>query len=394
MKSNSLGLVDFHSAERSDRYAGIGVPQRVFALTMLTLIFILVQITLSHLVSACTVMRFDVNGRLVVARNHDWGFGEGMLIVNQRGVRKKALTPVNPVEWVSKYGSVSFVQFGREIPFAGMNERGLTVDLLQLNEAKFPNPDPTKSSVNVVQWVQYQLDTAATVNDVVASLEKVYPMPILPMIERVHYFVTDALGDVAVIEYINGNLSVQHLRHRDSGSEEAFEKCVLANSTLEDSVQAFKEQRARNGSELRFGRGVRAVQISGTLAPNVDAVDFAMESLSKVSQGKMTQWSLVYEPAQRRICFATRTASMRRWIDLDDLNFDSTSENLVFDLDEVCFGDLCPLLKPYTAADNKRIVDNAFDRMVPEGFARLAVKQLVLGYPSTLVIEAETQDAK
>lgn len=140
---------------------------------------------------ACTVVRYSIDGHLIVTRNHDWPFGEGALIVNQRGIEKASLSPLNPARCVSKYGSVSLVQFGREIPFAGMNERGLTVDLLGLPEAKFPGPNSSVKTVNVVQWVQYQLDTAATVEEVIATLENIVPMPMLDAIERVHYFITD-----------------------------------------------------------------------------------------------------------------------------------------------------------------------------------------------------------
>ncbi|EMI18902.1 Choloylglycine hydrolase, partial [Rhodopirellula maiorica SM1] len=161
-----------------------------------------------NVADACTVMRFSFGGHIVVARNHDWMFGEGLLVVNPRGLQKQAISPVQPAKWVSSYGSVSFVQFGREIPFAGMNEKGLTVDLLQLHQAEFPLVESGKHSVNVVQWVQYQLDTAASVSDVIDSLEKIYPTPMVPSIERVHYFVTDAAGDVATIEFLDGKANV------------------------------------------------------------------------------------------------------------------------------------------------------------------------------------------
>ncbi|GAA5510353.1 linear amide C-N hydrolase [Novipirellula caenicola] len=335
-----------------------------------------------NVANACTVMRFSFDGRIVVARNHDWFFGEGLLVVNPRGIQKQAISPVQPAKWVSTYGSVSFVQFGREIPFAGMNEKGLTVDLLQLDQAQFPVIQPGKHSVNVVQWVQYQLDTAATVADVVASLEKIYPTPMVPSIERVHYFVTDASGDVASIEFLGGKANV----HR--GNE--IQDCALANSTCIDSRDAFRQQRWRNDSEHRYYQAVCQVQLANEDAATADPIQYARQSLSKVAQPGLTQWSIVYEPAKKRITFSTQTASNLRTLDLDDLDFDPASDALTVDVNKDVEGDLLPHLKKYSASDNARIVNFAFDQTMPKSFVRTAVKQLVLDYPATLSVVGES----
>ena len=36
-----------------------------------------------------------------------------------------------PASWVSKYGSVTFNQYGRELPTGGMNEAGLVVETIE-----------------------------------------------------------------------------------------------------------------------------------------------------------------------------------------------------------------------------------------------------------------------
>ncbi|MGV3484519.1 MAG: hypothetical protein ACO1RT_08885, partial [Planctomycetaceae bacterium] len=48
--------------------------------------------------------------------------------------------------------------------------------------------------------------------------------------------------------------------------------------------------------------------------------------------------------------------------------------------------DVVPRLSTYTPEHNQRVVHFAFDRLMPEGFARSAVKQLVLNYPATLEV--------
>jgi choloylglycine hydrolase len=60
----------------------------------------------------------------VFGKNYDWDVADGLVIVNKRGVAKTAMTNDNPAKWTSKYGSVTFNQYGREMPCGGINEAG------------------------------------------------------------------------------------------------------------------------------------------------------------------------------------------------------------------------------------------------------------------------------
>ncbi len=327
--------------------------------------------------AGCTVMRFECGGHLLVARNHDWPFGEGMMVVNKRGIEKKGISAVNPALWVSKYGSVSFVQFGREIPFAGMNETGLTVDILQLFDAQFPATD-RRTSVNAIQWLQYQLDTAKQVSEVIDSLQEVRPAPLLASIEKVHYFVTDASGDVAVIEFLDGKTVV----HRGTTPTQ----CALANSCWAESVDQFGKKSVANAesSLCRYDRAVGAICDLPADINSDQRIEYAFDSLRSVAQETLTQWSMVYEPKERRISFQTTAAPQRRWIDLDDLQFDADTPVQILDVNCKQSGDLLPHLQTYSIEANQRLVDFAFNRLMPEGLQRMAIKQLVLSYPDSL----------
>ncbi|MCC9642128.1 linear amide C-N hydrolase [Rhodopirellula sp. JC740] len=335
-------------------------------------------------VDACTVMRLRINGQLVIARNHDWPFGEAHVVTNLRGIEKTSLATVKPATWVSKYGSVSFCQFGREIPFAGMNEKGLTVDLLRLPEAAFPDPnellnDPDLHAVNAIQWVQYQLDTAATVAEVVTSLSSIVPTPMLPMVERVHYFVTDPSGDVAIVEFIDGEAVVRHGDdYRDSEGEPKTAACVLANSSWKDSQATHID----DGSLLRYRRGKKLVEMADSAKKEVDPKEFAKRCLMNVAQGPMTQWNLIYFPAERQIHFRTQSATSVRWIDLDDLQFGNDSTPVGIDIDNNLEGDVREHLRPVSSEDNQRIVNHAFDHFVTPSLPQMMIKQLLLDYPS------------
>ena len=71
-------------------------------------------------------------------------------------------------KWVSKYGSVSFDTAGRGFAWSGMNEAGLVMSTMSLYETELPPADqrPVLDSGN---WIQYLLDTCATVEEVLAA---------------------------------------------------------------------------------------------------------------------------------------------------------------------------------------------------------------------------------
>jgi penicillin V acylase-like amidase (Ntn superfamily) len=74
-----------------------------------------------------------------------------------------------PAVWTSKFGSVTFNQYGREMPFGGMNEAGLVIGTMGLfKKNKFPTPD-SRPSIFVQHSLQYQLDNHDSVDEVVHS---------------------------------------------------------------------------------------------------------------------------------------------------------------------------------------------------------------------------------
>jgi len=344
-------------------------------LSSIAVVIMAVGVLFSGVAGACTVMQMKIGGRWIVARNHDWVSGGGLVIVNPRGISKQAISPNNPLRWTSLYGSVSMNQFGREIPFAGMNEKGLTVDLLQLRETQFPAATDERPSVNAIQWVQYQLDCAATVDEVIASLDKVRPQPFIEVLEKVHYFVTDPSGDVAVIEYLDGEAVVQH---------DPQSACVLANSTWEESLRAFQMSEPQGNSQIRVARARQLVSEAAELDAGTSSIDHALDALFRVRQPPTTQWSLVYQPARKRITIRTRKNEKRRWIDLDDVSLKEGSPVVCVDINAPHSGNLAEHLRPLQTEDNRRIVNDAFDAIVPPSFVRAVVKELVVQYGVSL----------
>jgi penicillin V acylase-like amidase (Ntn superfamily) len=139
---------------------------------------------------ACTTFCLLSEGRIVLGKNYDWYFAAGSVIVNKRGAERFAY-PLNDsgAKWISKYGSVTFNQYGRDAPSGGMNEAGLVVEILWMTGTTYPAPDH-RPAVDGSGWAQYQLDTARSVDEVLASDATVR---ITRTAGRLHYLVADRL---------------------------------------------------------------------------------------------------------------------------------------------------------------------------------------------------------
>lgn len=292
---------------------------------------------------ACTTFCLRGGGRIVFGKNYDWSVGEGLLVVNQRGLARKAdVTAGRPASWTSRYGSVTFNQYGRDFPSGGMNEAGLAIELMWLEGARYPAPDG-RAGLDVLQWIQYNLDRHATVAEVLAADREIRITGPVPL----HYLVADRKGNVATVEILNGKM-VAH-------TGKSLPVAALANSTYAASLKAGPEVAARPvtgeaGSLARFARAARRVKAFD--GKKGDAVAYAFETLDQVAQGSYTQWSIVYEIDRLRLHFRTRDHREVRSLRLADLDFRCGKPARVLRLDAKVKGDIAKRLVPYTRQIN------------------------------------------
>jgi penicillin V acylase-like amidase (Ntn superfamily) len=180
---------------------------------------------------ACTSFCLDNGDHCVFGTNMDHGtFQVGQLFVNKRHVMKTAWessTSGEYARWISLYGSVTFNMIGSQMVWGGMNEAGLMISTMSLVETEEPSPDE-RLPLAAPFWVQYQLDNASTIEDVIAS----------DALVRVtngydHYLVCDRTGDCAVIEFLDGEMIVY--------TGPTLPTQALANSTYQDSLTALED---------------------------------------------------------------------------------------------------------------------------------------------------------
>lgn len=313
---------------------------------------------------ACSCTVFELNPQdgkhhVVFGRNYDWPVEVGLVLVNKRDMHKSALlmNGGNAAKWTARYGSLTFNQFGRDMPNGGINEAGLVIEVLWLNDTNYAASD-ARPAMNALAWIQYQLDTAATVAEVIASDKAVRVSP--EFSPRLHYFVCEQSGACAAIEFVKGKM-VAHA----SGE---LPLRVLANDTYAASLEHWQGLGKvdsprdvggnRDASQNRFSRA--AVMVKAYDAkPERPAVDYAFSILQEVYFGRLTAWSIVYDDTSKHVFFNTRANSKVRTLDLAKFDFSCATPMKMMDINASGSGDVSNAMLDYNAEGNRMLLQAA-----------------------------------
>ena len=331
---------------------------------------------------ACSTFVIKDGERLVFGRNYDWGVGVGLVMVNKRNMAKTALiAPTDkPARWISKFGSITFNQYGRELPMGGMNEAGLVVEVMWMNKTKYPAPDE-RTALRELGWVQYQLDNCKSVSEVIATDSKIR---ITGDSAPIHFLVCDESGAVAAVEFLEGKMKVHEA--------DTLPVTALTNNTYAESIQYAKLYEGLGGkrpventtSSLdRFVQaGDRAMRYRSM--KNIDIIDYAFGTLKIVSQGDFTRWSIVYDVKNRAIRFRTREAPAIKSLDFKAFDFSGTTPCRVLEIDTKKPGDAAAAFVDYTTEINKKLVYESWKKTSFLKGTPDAVLDMLAAYPKTI----------
>ncbi|AFZ46185.1 penicillin amidase [Cyanobacterium stanieri PCC 7202] len=318
-------------------------------------------------VLACTRAVYHGKDDLVITgRTMDWLTEmDSNLWAFPRGIERSGLAGEKSLKWTSKYGSVGVGVW--DIGIAdGMNEMGLVANMLYLTETEFPTPsanDPRKA-ISLSLWVQYVLDNFATVEEAVRAMEKdefyVIPMQSPDGKEgTVHLSISDATGDSAIFEYLEGKLVIHH----------SSDYQVMTNSP------PFDQQLALNGYWQNIGgttmlpgtnrpsdRFVRASFYINAVPKTADPAEgianvFSVMRNASVPLGistperpeiSSTIWRTVADQKNRRYFFESTRQPNVFWVDMAKLDFSSQSPVKKLNLvdGEVFAGETSALFEP------------------------------------------------
>ena len=310
---------------------------------------------------SCTSFYIYADDEAVVGKSYDWSTSVGLVVVNKRGIAKEAMVgDERPARWTSTYGSVTFNQYGREMPLGGINEVGLVVEVLWLDESAYPTPDE-RPALGCLQWVQYALDTCASAAEAVATLEEVRVAD--DDTARVHYFVADAAGGCAVVEFIEGK-AVTSIGDVDMPVR------ALANNTYDESLSflSMYEQKegppediAGDGSLERFSRAaIAATNFDTAFLDSATTADYAAGVLDGVAMPDYSQWRIVYDVAGGVVYFRTRENMDPRWLEAEAFDYSPATPVKIFDMNAEGGGDVTEKFVDYTYEANRALIDASF----------------------------------
>ena len=303
----------------------------------------------------CTTFCLKNKGEVLFGKNYDWSIGDGMIFVNKRGMSKTSSLDAekNVAKWTSKYGSVTFNQYGWEQPSGGMNEAGLAIELMWLDDTKYPKADE-RPAIDVLEWIQYQLDTSASTAEVIRNSESVRIASRI----NLHYMVQDRGGNAATIEFLDGKL-VAH-----TGIE--LPVATLTNDTYARSMRyaaSNNPESTKSVSSLdRFVRASsRAKQFADKQLAEKEAIDYAFETLANAAQPGYTQWSIVYDQKRMKIHYRTKSRPEIKTVDAHYFDYGCVSPVMIFDLNAEEAGDVTPNFKQYSRTANRDLIQRSFN---------------------------------
>lgn len=336
-------------------------------LTFTALITTLVLIQFTNPAKACTraVYKGD-DGIILTARSMDWVSEiPANLWVMPRGIERNGQAGANSVSWTAKYGSL--VTTAWDIATAdGMNEKGLVANILWLVETEYPkfNPDGNKKSLVISLWGQFALDNFASVKEAVAYFSKdeiTVVSDYLPGTDTyatVHLSLSDASGDNAIFEYIDGKLVIHHDKsYNVMTNSPTFDQQLALNSywkSIPGSVMLPGTNRAAD-------RFIRASYYIDAI-PKSDDTKVAVASVFSVIRNcsvpfgismpdepniASTRWRTVSDQKNLVYYYESALTPNTFWVDMNKLDFSTKAavKKLAVDKEQIYTGETSALFE-------------------------------------------------
>jgi choloylglycine hydrolase len=324
--------------------------------------FIMIILFSSGQASSCTGIFLNKDNVKLVGRTMDWPTGDGYVSINESSIHKQA-DPLQDksshLEWVSKYGSVTFnmkakLSWFMKIlalmagikndgsPTCGLNEKGLWGGGFWIHPppvVKYPQKDG-RVSINDYQLLEYLLDTSSNVEEAINNLKwvRVSGFKEGDFEVDLHWFLADASGDSVIIEFPDGKVQV----HRNPSP------LVITNSFYEHSREYLADYNGfgggkpipiNNGEMTTENRFLFASYMLGKYTEEKkDSFDAIFEIMKTVTQTDtrhmetsqaVTQWTVVYDLKNRELSWVSRGRSAVRAISLEKIDFTNTGKKRI-----------------------------------------------------------------
>lgn len=288
-----------------------------------------------------------------------------------RGIARDGAAGPRSAEWVAEYGSL--VTTGYDISTAdGMNEAGLVVNLLWEVEASYPEDDGETPRISLSVFPQYLLDRFATVAEAVEDL-RTNPVqvaggevPVGPPGKEatVHVSISDATGDSAIIEFVNGEMIIWHDRsYQIMTNEPTFDRQLA----VLEYWNGVNPREFLPGTVRASDRFVRANFYINSVVQSDDPRIAAASVFSVIRQTSVpwgisvadqpnlstTRWRVVADHKDKRYFVESVISPSVFWVDLDALDLTEGAEirklDLGLDMERILSGEVSGLFEEASA---------------------------------------------
>jgi penicillin V acylase-like amidase (Ntn superfamily) len=289
--------------------------------------------------------------RILTGRSMDWKLPMlSNLWAFPRGMNRDGAAGPRSAVWTSTYGSV--IVSGYDISTAdGMNEAGLVANLLWEVEATYPADDGVTPRVSLSVLAQYLLDRYVTVAEAVTDLRE-NPIQVaggeVPMgppgrEATVHVSLSDATGDSAIIEFVNGAMVIWHDRaYQVMTNEPTYER----QRAVVEYWSAVNPREFLPGTVRASDRFVRAQFYINAVVQSADARIAAASVFSVIRQTSVpwgisiadqpnlstTRWRVVADQKERRYYVESVLSPSVFWVDLANLDLSEGAQPKVIEL--------------------------------------------------------------
>lgn len=338
--------------------------------TLLCAVVMTVGLLAAAVAESCTrVVYLGPGERILTGRSMDWKLPMvSNLWVLPRGISRAGAAGPRSATWTAKYGSL--VLTGYDLATAdGMNEAGLVVNLLWEVEATYPEDDGITPRMSLAVFPQYLLDRFASVEEAVADLESNPVLvaggevPIGPPGRQatVHVSLSDATGDSAIIEFVDGEMVIHHSRAYQVMTNEPTYERQLA---VLEYWQNINPREFLPGTVRASDRFVRAHFYVNAVVQSEDPRIAAASVFSVIRQTSVpwgisvadapnlstTRWRVVADHKDRRYYAESVISPSVFWVDLDELDVSAGTGirklDLGVDMARVLSGEVSGLFEP------------------------------------------------
>ncbi|MBE9469144.1 MAG: linear amide C-N hydrolase [Bacteroidetes bacterium] len=360
--------------------------------------FVFVLLISSLKTYSCTTFCLADNNQVVYGRNFDFEISSGFIVNNRKNLMKYALlsTEENILQWTSRYGSITFNQVGMEFPYGGMNEKGLVIAQMYLSRTRYPNMDNRKA-ISCLQWIQYQLDVSATVNDVLKSDSTIRISNEIPV--GIHFLVSDKSGKSVTIEFINGKMVYRF--------DNNLPIPLLSNNTYDESFDYLKQFDGFGGKETIKWTNINDFEwtdnntlntnkLFATAAKNmikkndsITLIDKAFGVLESVTIKNHTQWSIVFDITNMKIYFKNNQHCEIVSLDFRNFIFNSNADVKMLDIQSAKADKINEQFMLYSTDRNREYTLKATIPLIESGFIPeipLEAIEIQVQYPETFQV--------